>query len=231
MLVSIIIPVYNEVTSVREVVESVIAAPLPEGVQREIIIVDDGSTDGTTRLLDDFTNHPEVRIHYSVLNFGKGVAVRVGLRYAKGDIIAIQDADLEYDPNHIQDLLKPILEGKEQVVFGSRYLGQRKGMVLLQDLGNRILTGMINVLYGTKLTDSYTCYKIFSRAVLDDLRLKATGFELEAEITSRILQMGHKIVEIPIVYRARHRTEGKKIRPRDGFKGLAWMLYCRFWAP
>lgn len=227
MLVSIIIPVFNEVTSVTEVVDSVLAAPLPEGLEREVIIVDDGSTDGTSKLLENFRDNPQVRLHYSVLNFGKGVAVRVGLRYAQGDIIVIQDADLEYDPNHIKDLIEPVLSGERKVVFGSRYLGQRRGMVLLQDLGNRILTGMINLLYGTRLTDSYTCYKIFDRSVLKELRLTARGFELEAEITSRFLQMGHKILEVPIVYKARHRAQGKKIRARDGFKGLWTMIHCR----
>lgn len=226
MLLSIIVPVFNEETSVVEVVERLLALPLPEGLSTEIIVVDDGSTDGTTRILEGFAGYPALKIHYSVLNFGKGVAVRVGLRYAKGDIVAIQDADLEYDPNHLLELIKPIGEGRSEVVYGSRYLGVNQGMVVLQNLGNRILTGFCNLLYGTRLTDTYTCYKIMTRDVATQMSrvLTARGFELEAEITARLLLMGKKPLELPIRYLARSRNQGKKIRARDGFKGLWWML-------
>ncbi|MFN8611124.1 MAG: glycosyltransferase family 2 protein [Vulcanimicrobiota bacterium] len=226
MLLSIIVPVFNEETSVIEVVQRLLALPLPEGLTTEIIVVDDGSTDGTTRILEGLSENPALKIHYSVLNFGKGVAVRVGLRYAQGDIVAIQDADLEYDPNHLLKLIEPIMEGRCQVVYGSRYLGVNQGMVVLQNLGNRILTAFTNILYGTRLTDTYTCYKIMSREVASQLSRVMTcrGFELEAEMTARLLLMGHKPLELPIRYLARSRSQGKKIRPRDGFKGLWWLL-------
>lgn len=154
MLLSTIVPVFHEETSGVEVVERLIGLPLPPDLSTEIIVVDDGSTDGTTSILKGLERHPSLKIHHSVLNFGKGVAVRVGLRYAKGDIVAIQDADLEYDPGHLLELVKPIVEGRTEVVFGSRYMGVNQGMVVLQNLGNRILTGFANLLYGTKLTDN-----------------------------------------------------------------------------
>ena len=226
-LVSIIVPIFNELSSVNEVVKQLLVTPLPAGLDREIIIVDDGSTDGTTTLLQELPEDPRVRIHYSVLNFGKGIAVRVGLKYARGQIIMIQDADLEYDPGQIGDLLKPILEGSTEVVFGSRFLGQNRGMQLLQNLGNRILTATINLLYGAKITDAYTCYKIFSRGVAQKLRLQARGFELEAELTAQILLAGYGVTELPIRYQARCFAAGKKIRARDGLKGLLWMAYYR----
>jgi len=226
MLLSIIVPVFNEETSVVEVVDRLLNLPLPEGMTTEIIVVDDGSTDGTTRILQDYPNQPSLKIHYSVLNFGKGVAVRVGLRYAHGDVVAIQDADLEYDPAHLLELVKPLAEGRAEVVYGSRFLGVNQGMVVLQNLGNRILTGFTNLLYGTRLTDTYTCYKIMTRGVASQVSrvLTARGFELEAEITARLLLMGHKPLELPIKYLARSRKQGKKIRARDGFRGLWWLL-------
>lgn len=226
-LVSIIVPIFNEVSSVVEVVERLLVTPLPGGLEREIIIVDDGSTDGTTAILQDLPNDPRVRIHYSVLNFGKGVAVRVGLKYARGQIILIQDADLEYDPGQIGELLQPILEEQTEVVFGSRFLGENRGMQLLQNLGNRVLTATINLLYGAKITDAYTCYKVFTRQVAQKLRLQARGFELEAELTAQILLAGYQVRELPIRYQARSFAAGKKIRAIDGFKGLMWMAYYR----
>ena len=225
MLLSIIVPVINEVTSVVDVVERLLALPLPEGLETEIIIVDDGSTDGTSRLLQSYKDNQSIKVHFSVLNFGKGVAVRVGLRYAQGDIVAIQDADLEYDPSHLLDLVTPIMEGKTRVIYGSRYLGVSKGMVLMQNLGNRILTQFTNLLYGCRLTDTYTCYKVMEKSVAQELSkvLTSKGFDLEAEITARLLLMGHTPLELPIRYNARSRTQGKKIRARDGFQGL-WCL-------
>ena len=226
MLLSIIVPVFNEETSVVEVVERLTNMALPEGLRAEIIVVDDGSTDGTTRILEGFNSHPALKIHYTVLNFGKGAAVRVGLRYAQGDIVAIQDADLEYDPNQLLELAKPVMEGRAQVVYGSRYLGVNQGMVPLQDLGNRILTRFTNFLYGARLTDSYTCYKVMTRQVAAQVSrvLTCRGFELEAEITARLLLMGHRPLELPVCYQARSRSQGKKIRARDGFIGLWWLL-------
>lgn len=232
MLLSIIIPVFNEVTSLADVVERALSVSLPDGVDRELIIVDDGSTDGTTELLRQFLPDPSVKIHHSVLNFGKGVAVRVGLRYAKGDVVAIQDADLEYDPAQLSKLVEPVVSGRAQVVYGSRFLGKAAGMVLLQGWGNRILTGFSNFLFGGNLTDTYTCYKIFDRSTATFLskQLVSRGFELEAEITARLLRCNFKIVELPVDYQARSHQQGKKIRARDGIKGLWTLLKLKVFA-
>ncbi len=202
---------------------------MPEGVEREIIIVDDGSTDGSQVQLRRYHDHPAVKLHHSVINLGKGVAVRIGLHHAKGDICLIQDADLEYHPDQIPELIAPILENKTQVVFGSRFLGQPRGMVFLQKLGNRILSKATQVLFGHRITDAYTCYKVFTREVASKLRLRAHGFELEAELTAQMLLAGYSILELPIRYHARSHAEGKKIRARDGFKGLFWLAYYRFY--
>ena len=230
MLLSVIIPVFNEETSVVQVVERTLGMPLPEGVEREIIVVDDGSVDGTAALLQHFSDNPEVRVHFGVLNFGKGVAVRVGLFYAKGDIVAIQDADLEYDPYQLTRLIAPVMEGTAQAVFGSRYLGRNQGMVFWQDMGNRILTGFTNLLFGNRLTDAYTCYKIFTREVAHHLsrNMRCRGFELEAEMTALILRKGYTTVELPISYQARSHQQGKKIRAWDGLVGLLWLLHGKF---
>lgn len=233
MLVSIIIPVFNEVNSVIQVLHRVLETPLPEGVDREIILVDDGSTDGTTDLLQATALDPRVHVHYSMANAGKGTAVRIGMRYAKGEIVTIQDADLEYDPFCLPALIAPLLARRTRVVYGSRFLGQRRGMLALQGLGNRVLTLFTNLLFGSRLTDSYTCYKVMDQAVARFVskRLVAHGFEIEAEITGEILKHGIGIVEVPISYTARLHSQGKKIRARDGFIGLYWLLKLRFLRP
>ena len=225
MLLSIIIPVFNEVNSLVKVVDRALTVDLPNGIARELIVVDDGSTDGTSELLRQCKNNPLVKVHHSVLNFGKGVAVRVALRYASGDIVAIQDADLEYDPIHLSALVTPLLNGQAKVVYGSRFLGKASGMVLLQGWGNRILTAFSNFLFQGTLTDAYTCYKVFDRTTADWLsrQLVSRGFELEAEITARLLRAGFEIQELPVIYQARSHQQGKKIRAGDGIKGL-WMM-------
>lgn len=228
-LLSIIVPVFNEVSSVLEVVNRLLELPMPRGMAAEIIVVDDGSTDGTSKLLTGYRDNPAVKVYHSERNCGKGVAVRAGLHYAQGDIIAIQDADLEYNPGHLMGLVAPIVEKRAKVVYGSRYLGLSEGMGWWQNLGNRILTQFTNLLFGCNLTDIYTCYKVMDRAVAQELSRELTckGFELEAEITARLLLKGLVPLELPIDYTARSRTQGKKIRAQDGFFGLWYLLRLR----
>jgi glycosyltransferase involved in cell wall biosynthesis len=225
---TIIVPVYNEVSTVRAVVERLLAIDLP--VPREILVVDDGSTDGTRAVLADVVREG---MHVTVLladrNGGKGSAIRRGLEHATGTIVAIQDADLELDPQQLRVLLGPILERQTQVVYGSRFLGGPSGAPWLTVAANRALTAVTNLLYGSALTDMETCYKIMRTDVARSLRLTANRFDIEPEITARLLQQGHDIRELPIRFDARSRAQGKKIRWRDGVRALVVLAAERFW--
>jgi glycosyltransferase involved in cell wall biosynthesis len=225
--VSIIIPVYNEFPTFPQVLERVQRAQLPEGCTREIVVVDDGSTDGTTRLLSSYSDRPIV-VHHSVLNFGKGTAIRIGLAKATGDIILIQDGDLEYDPNDYADIVRPILDGCADVVYGSRFLGKPAGMMKLNWIANRILTLAANILYGAQLTDEATAYKAFRISVLRSIKLECRRFEFCPEVTAKVRRMGYRIHEVPVSYNARGISEGKKIRASDGFEALWTLIRYRF---
>ncbi|UCE27437.1 MAG: glycosyltransferase family 2 protein [Candidatus Coatesbacteria bacterium] len=220
MKLSIIIPVYNEEKTVGEILARVLALD----IDKEIIVVDDGSTDGTGGVLAQATTeNPETVIVIKMdMNRGKGAAVRAGITAAAGDFIAIQDADLEYTPEEIPLLLEPIVRGETDVVYGSRFLGGRGGNIL-HYIGNRFLTFATNVLYGTRLTDMETCYKIIRADVLKGLPLSSNGFDIEPEITARLARAGHHIVELPVSYAGRSFAAGKKIKWADGFAAL-WML-------
>jgi glycosyltransferase involved in cell wall biosynthesis len=221
MIVSIIIPVYNEFHTLPQVLDRVFAAPLPGGCTKEIIIVDDGSTDGTTHLLKSYAGLTVC--HHSVLNFGKGTAIRIGLNIAKGDIAIIQDGDLEYDPNDYLKILTPIVEGAADVVYGSRFRGEMSGMAWKNWVANKILTGAANLLYGIRITDEATAYKAFRMSVLRTIRLSCRRFEFCPEVTAKLCRAGYAIHEVPISYNARGIADGKKIRARDGFEAL-WTL-------
>jgi glycosyltransferase involved in cell wall biosynthesis len=223
MKISIIIPVFNEAATIEKVLQSVRSSP----VDKEIIIVDDGSTDGTRDLLK-LEASDETRIFMHDVNQGKGAAIRTGLRYAAGDYVLIQDADLEYDPADYEILLKPILRGKATVVYGSRFLGEHKAMLFWHSIGNRLLTLVTNVLYDTTLTDMETCYKVIPTELIRSIRLRANRFDFEPEITAKILRRGHRIYEVPISYAGRELTEGKKISWRDGFPALFALIKYRF---
>ncbi|MHC9543264.1 MAG: glycosyltransferase family 2 protein [Vulcanimicrobiota bacterium] len=228
MKLSIIIPVFNEKQNIEEILTRVKEVALPGSIEKEIIIVDDGSTDGTTEILENFRNDEIIKVHTSVLNFGKGVAIRIGLKYSKGDYMLIQDADLEYSPEDYPALLQPILEKKADVVFGSRFLGHCEDMMFLHNIGNRLLSITNTLLYGRRLSDPYTCFKLLPRYVVEKLDLKCRGFEIEAEMTARIERNGFSIVEVPISYKGRNKSEGKKIRKLDGFIGVLTFIRCRF---
>lgn len=225
MLVSVIIPVYNEESTVIEVIEKVAAIKLP--VDREIIVVDDGSNDGTAALLE--SNQRQIaKLYSSPVNVGKGAAIRIGLSLAKGDIILLQDADLETDPDEYLQLLQPILDGKTSVVYGSRFLKKNVLVPRLRRFANYFLTQMTNLFFGSRLTDMETAYKVFTKEVAGKLKLRANRFDIEPEITARICQAGYKIVEVPISYNPRTVSEGKKINWRDGIKAIATIVKCRF---
>lgn len=226
--VSIIIPIYNEIEHAEEVVRRVLAAPLPPNCEREIIVIDDGSTDGTTALLKGLQKEGLIRFHESILNFGKGTAIRIGLRMATGQIILVQDGDLEYDPNEYQLLLRPILDGKADVVYGSRFQGKVEGMKMANLLANKILTFTANLLYGAGITDEATAYKVFRRDVLDRIVLECKRFEFCPEVTAKIRKRGIRIHEVPITYSGRTVEQGKKIRWRDGIEAMFTLLRYRF---
>lgn len=240
MKLSVIMPVYNEITTIQEIIEQVRAVDLRVciwanhadeqeiEVARELVIVDDGSHDGTREVLDAYRDHPDINIIFHQQNTGKGGAVWTGLQNATGDLCIIQDADLEYDPRDYPTLLKPILEHRVQVVYGSRFRGgPSKAMFFWHMVGNRFLTFITNLLYNTILTDMETCYKVFTREVASQLHLKAPGWGFDPEITAQILLLGYRIYEVPIAYAGREFEEGKKISWRDGFTVLGTLLKYR----
>ncbi len=223
-LLSVIIPVYNESSTISEVIEKVSNVTL--SIEKEIIVVDDGSTDGTVEALE-LSRAKVTNTYLTPVNIGKGAAVRIGLTMIKGDIILIQDADLELDPNEFCNLIQPILDGKTSVVYGSRFLKENK-VPRIRLLANYFLTCTTNLLFRTQLTDMETAYKVFTREAADKLRLKANRFEIEPEITAQFARAGFKILEVPISYRPRTTLEGKKIKWKDGVKALWTLVKYRF---
>jgi glycosyltransferase involved in cell wall biosynthesis len=222
---TVIMPVYNERTTVAEVIRRMRAVELP--VTLEIIAVDDGSSDGSDKVLGALEDST-VRVLRHQKNQGKGAAIRTGLAEARGDLVLVQDADLEYDPNDWPKLLDPILRGKARVVYGSRFTGERKNMLPLHWMGNRLLSLVTNVLYSSTLSDMETCYKLFDSQVLEGLTIVSNRFDFEPEITAKILRRGHRIYEVPISYAGREPDEGKKITWRDGFGAMRALVKFRF---
>lgn len=228
MKLSVIVPVYNEEQTIGAVIEKIRAVDLGD-IEKEIIVANDGSDDGTRRAIDEgpWRDDPTVRILHSPINLGKGAAVRLGLQCATGDVLLTQDADLELDPDEYGNLLAPILNGTAVVVYGSRFLQGNPAISSRTRFANRMLTTMTNILFGGRLTDMETGYKVFRREVLQKVRLRCVGFDFEPEITAKILLAGYSITEVPIGYSPRRVDEGKKIRWIDGVDAAYVLLKCR----
>lgn len=224
---TVLMPIYNERATLLELLGRVLASPVP----KEILIVDDASTDGTRELLQQEVEgcYPEVRVIYQERNQGKGAAIRAGLPHARGDYIIIQDGDLEYDPQDYPALLRPAREEGAVIVYGSRFLASRPRMRLPNRIINWLLARMVNVLYGSPITDEATCYKLFRTETLRSLPLTCRRFEFCPEVTAKALRRGFQIVEVPIRYQARSMAEGKKIRWTDGVTAIWTLLRYRFW--
>jgi glycosyltransferase involved in cell wall biosynthesis len=216
---SILVPIYNERATVLEIVRRVQAAPF----EKEIIAVDDGSTDGTRELLPEVEKEGVI-VLYHERNQGKGAAIQTALQRATGDIIVIQDADLEYDPRDYAHLVQPIVEGRAKVVYGSRFLGPRMAMFFWHMIANKMLTLMTNILYDAILSDMETGYKAFRADVIKGIPLRAHRFDFEPEVTAKVLKRGNRIFEVPISYFGREYSEGKKIGMKDGFVAI-WTLF------
>lgn len=217
-LLSVIIPAYNECDTIEEIIRRVGMVNIP----KEIIVVDDSSTDGTRQILEAMDSD-HVRVLYHDTNLGKGAAIRTALREVQGDVVIIQDADLEYDPVDYHAMLKLILEDRADVVYGSRFLGPHRAFLFWHYVGNKLLTLVTNILYNTILTDMETGYKMFRTEVLKGVQLRANRFDFEPEVTSKILKRGYRVFEVPISYAGREFHEGKKITWRDGLPAL-WTL-------
>ncbi len=225
---SVIIPVFNERNTVLKILDLIRAVPFP----KEMVIVDDGSTDGTREILQSrVMGQKDCVVIFHDSNRGKGAAIRTGIKNVSGDAVIIQDADLEYDPSDYLELLKPLAAGKAKVIYGSRFLHKKKVTSEWHRFVNYFLTSLTNFFYGSRLTDMETCYKLFSRDILQRIEIESSGFEIEVELTAKILRSGEKILEVPITYKGRSFHEGKKIGWRDGLKAVFALLRYRAGRP
>jgi glycosyltransferase involved in cell wall biosynthesis len=221
----VLVPAYNEAQNIREVLSRIQAT----GLADEIVVVDDGSTDGTREILAEYDGVGGVRVVLHDQNQGKGAALRTAMTVATGDVMLVQDADMEYNPTDYPALLKPIIEGQAQVVYGSRLMGRTpEGMMPRSAFANRVLTTMTNVLFGNRLTDMETCYKVFRREVVEPMQLRANRFDFEPEFTAKVLKQGVRIYEVPISFNPRCYEEGKKIGAWDGVMAIWALIKYRF---
>lgn len=227
MKLSVIMPVHNEESTIEEVIERVRAVDLGD-VETELIVVDDASTDGTPGKLEAYESLPDVDLVKHEVNRGKGGAIRSGLAKATGEMVIIQDADLEYDPGDYVRLVEPILSGEADVVYGSRFKGRIENMALPNLIANKILSWTASLLFMKRVSDEATCYKLFRTDVLRSFNLQCERFEFCPEVTAKTLRRGYRLVEIPISYKARTVEAGKKIRARDGFEALWTLVRFRF---
>ena len=224
---SVLVPAYNEERTLGQVIDAVLKVP----EDLEIVLIDDGSSDGTWSVMQSRVDGDHVRAVRHLTNQGKGTAIRTGLTHARGQVIIIQDADLEYSPDDFGSLLEPLKSGRATVVYGSRAFSNHSAFSYWYVVGNRLVTLMTNVLYNCYLSDMESGYKVMPLEVARSLDLRAHGFELEPEITAKLLRLGHRIFEVPINYAARSREEGKKLTPADGMKAVLTLLRYRSWNP
>ncbi|NIM02561.1 glycosyltransferase [bacterium] len=222
MKLSVIMPVFNEESTILKIIDRVRKVD----IDKQIVIVDDGSIDRTREILENLSDE-DIKVIYHAENRGKGSAIRTAIPYLEGEVTVIQDADLEYDPQEYHKLVRPIIDGKASIVYGSRFLQFNKPIYLRYLLGNKFLTWLINILYCSRITDSYTCYKAFETGVLKNLTLGAKRFEFEAEVTIKLLKKGYEIREVPISYSPRTLREGKKINWKDALSGILTILKYR----
>jgi glycosyltransferase involved in cell wall biosynthesis len=223
-LLSVVMPVYNERATIEEIIRRVLAVP----IRIQLIVVDDGSSDGTRDILTSLQAKHGFTLIFQEKNQGKGAALRRGFAEANGDLVVIQDADLEYSPEEYPQLIELICQGRADVVYGSRFLGRHRVFLFTHYLGNRLLTGITNVLYNTMLSDMETCYKVMRLEVLRSMTLQSDSFGIEPELTAKIFKRGYRVYEVPITYDGRGYEEGKKITWRDGLVALWVLLKYRF---
>ena len=224
MKFSVIIPVFNEKKTIREILGRVKKLPFVN----DIVVVDDGSVDGTKKILQNLSGQKKIKIVFHKKNQGKGSAIKTALKHIKGNYAIIQDADLEYDPSDYKKLIKPIKEGKAKVVYGSRFTGEHRNMFFWHMQANKFLTLITNILFNTTLSDMETCYKLFPVKLAKQLKLKSKKFDFEPEITAKILKRKIRIYEVPISYAGREYREGKKIGWQDGIHALLTLIWYRF---
>ena len=227
MKLSVVIPAYNEEKTIREIIERVKAVRLQEKVGKEIIVVNDGSKDGTAKVLESYKGDPSIRVFHQN-NMGKTGALKTGIKNATGDIILIQDADLEYDPKYYPELIAPILQQKYSVVYGSRFKGRIKNMKFINRASNVFSNIVFTILFFTRITDINTCFKAFRREIIQPMEIKSTHFTFETEVTAKVVKKGFKILEIPIDYTARSSEEGKKINWNTALQMFWGIIRFRF---
>jgi len=223
MKLSVVIPVYNEKNTVKDILSRVKAV----AIEKEIILIDDCSTDGTREILKELAGEGETVIFHE-RNMGKGAALRTGFAHVTGDYCIVQDADLEYDPEDYHKLIAPVLKGKAEVVYGSRFTGEHRNMFFHHWVGNKFLTLVTNLLYNTTISDMETCYKLFRSDIIKSVNIRSNRFNFEPEITAKVLKKGFRIYEVPISYAGREFSEGKKITWKDGISALWTLLKYRF---
>ncbi|HAO92522.1 MAG: glycosyl transferase [Deltaproteobacteria bacterium GWC2_56_8] len=223
MRLSVVIPVYNEKNTVKDILSRVKAV----AIEKEIILIDDCSTDGTREILKELAGEGETVIFHE-RNMGKGAALRTGFAHVTGDYCIVQDADLEYDPEDYHKLIAPVLKGKAEVVYGSRFTGEHRNMFFHHWVGNKFLTLVTNLLYNTTISDMETCYKLFRSDIIKSVNIRSNRFNFEPEITAKVLKKGFRIYEVPISYAGREFSEGKKITWKDGISALWTLLKYRF---
>ncbi len=228
MELSVIIPAYNESRTIEQAIKKIVSVILPAGINKDIILINDGSTDSTIEILSKYAGNPEIRIFNRNITMGKGSAVRLGIEKSRGDIILIQDADLEYSPEDYPGLIEPIIQNRTAIVYGSRFKGNIKNMTLVNRIANLLSNLTLNFFFKTQITDVNTCYKVFKKDALRGLEIVSGGFQFDTEITAKFLKRNYKIIEVPINYSARLKSEGRKMNWLKAIEMYFGLIRYRF---